>query len=68
MDDETRELVVEMLTRIGMMAEDLSASALGAAGKSNEELAGLVSEMQRMVLEMKVLGEEVVAIAFIRHP
>lgn len=51
-----------------MMAEDLSASALGAAGKSNEELAGLVSEMQRMVLEMKVLGEEVVAIAFIRHP
>lgn len=26
MDEETREQIVEMLTRVGMMAEDLSAS------------------------------------------
>ena len=68
MDEEKREWIVEMLTRIGMLAEDLSVIALGAVGKSNEELAGLVSEIQRMVLVMKVLGEEVAAIAFIRHP
>ena len=68
MNEETTEKVVALLTRIGMMAEDLSAIALGAAGRSNEELAGLVSEIQRMVLAMKVLGEEVVAIAFIGHP
>lgn len=68
MDEEKREWIVEMLTRIGMLAEDLSAIALGAAGRSDEELAGLVSEIQRMVLATKVLGEEVAAIAFISDP
>lgn len=68
MDEEKREEVVALLTRIGMIAEDLSAIALGAAGRSGEELAGLVSEIQRMALAMKVLGEEVAAIAFLGHP
>ena len=68
MDEETRDQVVALLTRIGMMAEDLSASALGAAGKSHEELADLVWEIQRIILAMTVHGEEVVAIAFIGQP
>ena len=68
MDEETRNQVTTLLTRIGMMAEDLSVIALGAAGQSDEELAGLVSEIQRMVLAMKVLGEQVAAIAVISHP
>lgn len=37
MDDETRDQVVALLTRIGRMAEDLSVIALGAAGVSGQE-------------------------------
>jgi hypothetical protein len=68
MNDETRDQVVALLTRIGMMAEDLSAIALGAVERSNEELAGLVWEIQRRELAIKVLGEEAASIAFIGHP
>ena len=58
MDEEQREQVVALLTRIGMMAEDLSTIALGAAGKSHEELGGLVEETMCRIMPMKVLGEE----------
>lgn len=58
MDEETREQVVALLTRIGMMAEDLSAIALGAAGRSNEELCELVEEIMCAIMAMKVFGEE----------
>ena len=58
MDDETRELVVEMLTRIGMMLEDLSLIAVRAANVSGEDLSGLVAKIQREVEVIKVLGEE----------
>lgn len=58
MDEEKRELIVEMLTRIGMLAEDLSAIALGSAKMSGEELDDLVLEIQREVLAMRLLGEE----------
>lgn len=68
MDEETREQVVALLTHVGMIAEDLSASALGVAGKSDEELGGLVEEIMFRIMAMKVLGEEVASIAFIGHP
>lgn len=63
MDDETRERVVALLTRIGMMAEDLSAIALGAAGRSYEELGGLSGEIMCRIMAMKMLGEEAASIA-----
>ena len=59
MDEETREQVVALLTRIGMMAEDLSAIALGAAVSSDEELARLLGVTRRMARAIQVLGEEV---------
>jgi len=62
MDEEARELVVALLTRIGMMAEDLSAIALGAAVSSDEELARLLGVTQRMARAIQVLGEEVESI------
>ena len=62
MDEETRDQVVALLTRIGMMAEDLCVIALGAAGKSHEELGGLVKEIMCRIMAIKVLGEEVAAI------
>ena len=68
MDEEKREQVVALLTRIGMMAEDLSVIALGEAGRSNEELRGLVEEIMCRIMAMKVLGQEVMSIAFIGHP
>ena len=68
MDEETREQVIALLTRIGMVAEDLSAIALGAPELSSEELNGLVAEIQRRVLLMKVFGEQAAAIAPIGHP
>lgn len=68
MDEETRDQVVALLTRIGMMAEDLSVIALEAPGKSHEELGGLVKEIMCRIMAMKALGEEVVSIAFIGHP
>lgn len=61
MDEEKREQVVALLTRIGMMAEDLSVIALGAAGRPTEELGGLVEEIMRRIMAMKVLGEEAVS-------
>ncbi len=67
MDEETRDQVVALLTRIGMMAEDLSAIALGAAERSNEELAGLVSAIQGRVLTINVLGEKAASHVFIAH-
>lgn len=57
MDEETKEQVVALLTRIGMMAEDLSVIALGAAGEAGQELAHLIVETQRMVLAMEQLSE-----------
>ena len=63
MDEETREQVIALLTRIGMMAEDLSAIALGAPELSSEELNGLVAEIRRKILAMKLLGKEAESIA-----
>ena len=62
MDEETREHVVALLTRIGMMAEDLSAIALGAAGVSGQELSRLIDEAQRRVSEMEMLSEQAASI------
>ncbi len=47
MDEETREQIVEMLTRAGMMAEDLSLVALAAAMKSDDGLSLTVQEAER---------------------
>lgn len=65
MDEDTREQVVALLTRVGIMAEDLSAIALGAAGVSGQELSHLIDETQRRVFEMAMLSEQAAAIA---HP
>ncbi len=58
MNDETREMIVALLTRIGMMAEDLSVIALGGEGQSGEELAALIGEIQRRVFGMAMLSEQ----------
>lgn len=58
MDVETRDQVVAQLTRIGMMAEDLSVIALATAKMSDEALADLVLEIQKRVLAMQLLGDE----------
>lgn len=63
MDKETREQIVVLLTRIGMMAEDLSAIVLRAAGHSGEELAALIGNIRREILAMKFLGKEAASIA-----
>ena len=63
MDEEARDQVVALLTRIGMMAEDLSAIALGAADVSGEELTGLIAEIQRMLLAMEKLSERAAYLA-----
>ena len=63
MDEETRDQVVALLTRIGMMAEDLSVIALGATGHSDEELAALIGDIRRKILAMKLLGTEAASIA-----
>ena len=52
MDDETREQIVEMLTRVGMMAEDLSVVALGAAGETAERITATVIEIHVRLSEM----------------
>ena len=67
MDEETKEQVVALLARVGMMAEDLSAIAVGAAGVSGEELTGLVAELQRRVGMIKELGEEAASINDFGH-
>ena len=46
MDEETREQIVEMLTRVGMMAEDLSVVALGAASLKPNEIPDLISKLE----------------------
>ena len=61
MGDETRDQVVALLTRIGMMAEDLSMIAVGAADVSGEELTGLAAEIGRSLETMKALAEEAVS-------
>ena len=58
MDDETRDQVVALLTRIGMMAEDLSVIALGATGVFGKELSRLIDEAQRRVSEIDMLSEQ----------
>lgn len=63
MDEESKERLVVLLTRIGMMAEDLSAIALGLAGHSDEELAALIGEIRKKTLAMKLLGKEAASIA-----
>lgn len=63
MDEETIEQVVALLTRVGMMAEDLSAIALGAAGVSGQELSRLIDETQRRAFEMAMLSEQAAYIA-----
>lgn len=63
MNEETRERVVALLTRVGMMAEDLSVIALGVAGQPDEELAALIGEIRRKILAMKLLGTEAESIA-----
>lgn len=67
MDEETRDQVVALLTRIGMMAEDISVIALGAAGASGQELSHLIDDTQRRVLEMEMLSERVASIAHPAH-
>lgn len=62
MNNETRDQVVALLTRLGMMAEDLSAIALGAASVSGQELSRLIDEAQRRVSEMKMLSEQAASI------
>lgn len=56
-------MIVALLTRIGMMAEDLNAIALGAAGHSDEELAALIGDIRRTILAMKLLSKEAASIA-----
>lgn len=46
MDEETRELVIKMLTRGGMMAEDLSVMALAAASLKPNEIPDLISKLE----------------------
>lgn len=58
MDEETRGQLVAVLTRIGMMAEDLNVIALGGAGQSDEELAALIGEIQRRVFGVAMLSEQ----------
>lgn len=55
MDEDTREQIVEMLTRVGMMAEDLSVVALGRATKSAGELYKTVRETRRRSHEISEL-------------
>ena len=63
MDVETRDQVVAQLTRIGMMAEDLSVIALATAKMSDEVLADLVLEIQKRVLAMQLLGDETASLS-----
>lgn len=64
MEEEKREQVVALLTRIGMMAEDLSLIALKASEMSDEVLDGLVEKIQQEVLAMKLLSEEADEVRF----
>lgn len=47
MDEQARDDMVEHITRVGMMLEDLSAKALGAAALDEVGLRELVEEMRR---------------------
>ncbi len=62
MNEEKREQVVALLTRIGMMAEDLNVIALGGAGAPAQELSRLIDEAQRRVSEMEMLSEQAASI------
>ena len=62
MNEEKREQVAALLTRIGMMAEDLSVTALGVAGAPAQELSRLIDEAQRRVSEMEMLSEQAASI------
>ena len=64
MNEEARDQVVALLTRIGMMAEDLSLIALKASEMSDEVLDGLVEKIQQEVLAMKLLSEEADEVRF----
>lgn len=62
MNEEARDHFVALLTRIGMMAEDLSVIALGAAGVPGQELSRLIDEAQRRVSEMEMQSEQAASI------
>ena len=47
MDEQARDKMVERITRVGMMLEDLSLKALGAAELDEEGLRMLVEEVRR---------------------
>lgn len=49
MDEQARDDMVERITRVGMMLEDLSAKALGAAELDEEGLVELEAELNRML-------------------
>ena len=55
MDEQARDKMVERITRVGMMLEDLSLKALGAAELDEEGLVELEAELNRMLQAVSIL-------------
>lgn len=62
MDDDTRHLVILLTTRVGMIMEDVSPTALTLAGQREADFAEAVEELSKASREIAVMVAAIEAI------
>lgn len=55
MDDDTRELISLLTTRVGMLMEDGSVDALTCGGKSAADITAVLDGLEKSIVRMAAL-------------